>query len=143
MTQFSFNQLIYATLIAIAGEDDDVTKHEAKRINKVFDHFLTLSSSDKKAVLKEWKTTNGEKFTEMVVDLLKKYPKNDQLEAYMRVSQFINYSKTELEKSGKAVVKDGVDITRIEIQHYWEKANQVREAIGVTTQEYATFIKKK
>lgn len=142
MINLTFNQVIYAALIAIAGEDEEVTKKEKKRINAVFDHFLKLSSKEKKAVLQIWETNSEQEFTNVIVDVLSKYPKHDQLDAYKRIAQFINFSKNEAEKKGGGVVKDGVDIMRMEISQYWDRANIIRDAIGITPAEYASFVKR-
>ena len=143
MTGLTFNQVIYAALVAIAGEDEEVTKMERKRIDQVFDHFLKLASKEKKAVMKLWDTMSIKEFSAMLTAELKKYPKHDQLNAYKRIAQFINYSKNQAEKSGKGVIKDGVDISRLEIQQYWDRANIIRDGMDITAQEYANFIKRK
>ena len=46
MALFSFKQLIYGGMVAIAGVDNDVTSKETKYVNHVFDSFLKINSKE-------------------------------------------------------------------------------------------------
>ncbi len=141
MSELNFKQIVYAGLVAVAGEDEDVTKTEKKRIDKVFDHFIKMSSKEKKQVFERWDKMNENDFVQMIVDELRQFPKQDQLEAWKRIAQYINFTKNEYDKSSKVVMKDGVDIQRIEISKYWDKANVIREKLDFTAAEYNAFVK--
>ncbi len=141
MSKLNFKQVVYAGLVAVAGEDEDVTKQEKKRIDAVFDHFIKMSAKDKKEVFDYWKKMNEDEFVQLIITELREFPKNDQLEAWKRIAQYINYTKSQYDKNTKVVMKDGVDVGRIEITKYWEKANFIRDGLDFTAAEYNAFVK--
>lgn len=130
-------------MVAVAGEDEEVTKQEQKRVDVVFDHFMKLGDKEKKMVMDIWKSKKTDEFTAFVVSELKAYPKADQMEAYMRVAQYINYAKNEYNKSANVKLENGVDKARIEITKYWDRANIIKDQLDFTTTEYNAFIQKK
>lgn len=130
-------------MVAVAGEDEEVTKQEQKRVDVVFDHFMKLGDKEKKMVMDIWKSKKADEFTTFVVSELKAYPKADQMEAYMRVAQYINYAKNEYNKSANVKLENGVDKARIEITKYWDRANIIKDQLDFTTTEYNAFIQKK
>lgn len=143
MSQINFKQAVYAAMVAVAGEDEEVTKQEQKRVDVVFDHFMKLGDKEKKMVMDIWKSKKADEFTAFVVSELKAYPKADQMEAYMRVAQYINYAKNEYNKSANVKLENGVDKARIEITKYWDRANIIKDQLDFTTTEYNAFIQKK
>ncbi|MDD2963082.1 MAG: hypothetical protein PHQ65_05035 [Bacteroidales bacterium] len=143
MSQINFKQAVYAAMVAVAGEDEEVTKQEQKRVDVVFDHFMKLGDKEKKMVMDIWKSKKTDEFTAFVVSELKAYPKADQMEAYMRVAQYINYAKNEYNKSANVKLENGVDKARIEITKYWDRANIIKDQLDFTTTEYNAFIQKK
>jgi hypothetical protein len=143
MSQINFKQAVYAAMVAVAGEDEEVTKQEQKRVDVVFDHFMKLGDKEKKTVMDIWKSKKTDEFTAFVVSELKAYPKADQMEAYMRVAQYINYAKNEYNKSANVKLENGVDKARIEITKYWDRANIIKDQLDFTTTEYNAFIQKK
>lgn len=130
-------------MVAVAGEDEEVTKQEQRRVDTVFDHFMKLGDKEKKLVLDIWRTKKADEFTTFVIAELKAYPKLDQMEAYMRVAQFINFAKNEYNKAANVKLENGVDKARIEITKYWDRANVIKEHLDFTTAEYNGFIQKK
>lgn len=143
MSQINFKQTVYAAMVAVAGEDEEVTKQEQRRVDTVFDHFMKLGDKEKKLVLDIWRTKKADEFTTFVIAELKAYPKLDQMEAYMRVAQFINFAKNEYNKAANVKLENGVDKARIEITKYWDRANVIKEQLDFTTAEYNGFIQKK
>ena len=143
MSQINFKQAVYAAMVAVAGEDEEVTKQEQKRVDVVFDHFMKLGDKEKKTVMDIWKSKKTDEFTAFVVSELKAYPKADQMEAYMRVAQYINYAKNEYNKSANVKLENGVDKARIEITKYWDRANIIKDQLDFTTPDYNAFIQKK
>ncbi|HBZ68122.1 MAG TPA: hypothetical protein DEO70_14915 [Bacteroidales bacterium] len=143
MSQINFKQAVYAAMVAVAGEDEEVTKQEQRRVDTVFDHFMKLGDKEKKGVMDIWKAKQKDEFTKFVVSELKAYPKPDQMEAYMRIAQYINYAKNEYNQSSNVKLENGVDKARIEITKYWDRANVIKEQLDFTAIEYNAFIQKK
>lgn len=143
MSQINFKQAVYAAMVAVAGEDEEVTKQEQKRVDVVFDHFMKLGDKEKKMVMDVWKSKKADEFTAFVISELKAYPKADQMEAYMRIAQYINYAKNEYNKSANVKLENGIDKARIEITKYWDRANVIKEKLDFNTNEYNAYIQKK
>jgi hypothetical protein len=139
MAKFNYLQIVYGGMVAVAGVNEVVDTLEIKNINKVFDTYIKIPNRDKKEVLKIWKEMKEEKFVELIIEELKLFPKMDQLEAYKYVVQFINFSNHQYLKSKKSQPK-GVDPERAEMSQYWDKANVIREGLGISMVEYNAFI---
>jgi len=142
MAKFNYLQLIYGGMVAVAGVNEVLDKLELTNINTVFDKYVKVQSRDKKEVLKIWKEIKEGKFVELIIEELKAFPKNDQLEAYKFIVQYINHSNHQYLRTKKKHPK-GVDPERIEMSQYWDKANEIREGLEITINEYNSFIGRK
>lgn len=139
MAKFNYLQLIYGGMVAVAGVNEVVDSLEIKNINSVFDRNIKVKSREKREVLKIWKEIKEEKFVELIIEELILFPKMDQLEAYKYIVQFINFSNHQYLKAKKTQPK-GVDPERAEMSQYWDKANVIREGLGISMAEYNAFI---
>ena len=136
MALFSFKQLIYGGMVAIAGVDGDVTSKETKFVNQVFDKYLKINSKEKKEVIEVWKDKGDEAFTAILIEELKDFPKRDQIEAFSYVMKFISWSKTQYNQSKEESVK-GVDPIRAEMDLYHKKAEMIMRSLDFNAKEYA------
>jgi len=138
MALFSFKQLIYGGMVAIAGVDGEVTSKETKFVNTVFDKYLKVNSKDKKEVIKIWNDKGDDEFTKILIEELKDFPKRDQIEAFTYIMKFISWSKTQYNQSKDTDVK-GVDPVRAEMDLYHKKAEKIMRSLDFTAKEYATI----
>lgn len=136
MALFSFKQLIYGGMVAIAGVDGEVTSKETKFVNQVFDKYLKINSKEKKEVLQVWNDKGDDAFTEVLIEELKDFPKRDQIEAFSYIMKFISWSKTQYNQSKDVSVK-GVDPIRAEMDLYHKKAEMIMRSLAFNAKEYA------
>jgi len=136
MALFSFKQLIYGGMVAIAGVDGEVTSKETKFVNQVFDKYLKINSKEKKEVLKVWDEKGDDSFTEILIEELKDFPKRDQIEAFSYIMKFISWSKTQYNQS-KSMSEKGLDPIRAEMDMYHKKAEMIMRSLDFTAKEYA------
>jgi hypothetical protein len=136
MALFSFKQLIYGGMVAIAGVDGEVTSKETKFVNQVFDKYLKINSKEKKEVLNVWNEKGDDAFTQILMEELKDFPKRDQIEAFSYIMKFISWSKTQYNQS-KDVSEKGVDPIRAEMDLYHKKAEMIMRSLDFTAKEYA------
>ncbi|OYT15231.1 MAG: hypothetical protein B7C24_14160 [Bacteroidetes bacterium 4572_77] len=137
MALFSFKQLIYGGMVAIAGVDEDVTSKEIKYVNHVFDTYLKINSSEKKEVLKIWKEKGEDGFTQVLINELCDFPKRDQIEAFTFIMKFISWSKNQYNQNKDMNVK-GVDPFRAEMDLYHQRAEMIMKGLDFTSAEYAS-----
>ena len=138
MALFSFKQLIYGGMVAIAGVDGDVTSKETKFVNTVFDKYLKINSKEKKEVIQIWNSKGEDDFTKVLIEELTDFPKRDQIEAFTYIMKFISWSKTQYNESKDTSAK-GVDPVRAEMDLYHKKAEEIMRALDFTAKEYATI----
>lgn len=136
MALFSFKQLIYGGMVAIAGVDGEVTSKETKFVNQVFDKYLKINSKEKKEVLQVWNDKGDDAFTEILIEELKDFPKRDQIEAFSYIMKFISWSKTQYNQSTDVSTK-GVDPIRAEMDLYHKKAEMIMRSLDFNSKEYA------
>lgn len=136
MALFSFKQLIYGGMVAIAGVDGEVTSKEVKFVNQVFDKYLKINSKEKKEVINVWNEKGDDTFTEILIQELKDFPKRDQIEAFSYIMKFISWSKTQYNQS-KDMSEKGVDPIRAEMDLYHKKAEMIMRSLDFTAKEYA------
>jgi len=136
MALFSFKQLIYGGMVAIAGVDGEVTSKETKFVNQVFDKYLKINSKEKKEVLQVWNDKGDDEFTRILIEELKDFPKRDQIEAFTYIMKFISWSKTMYNQSKDTVAK-GVDPVRAEMDLYHKKAEMIMRSMDFNSKEYA------
>ena len=136
MALFSFKQLIYGGMVAIAGVDNDVTSKETKYVNHVFDSFLKINSKEKKEVLNIWQQKGEEPFTNILIEELNDFPKRDQIEAFTYIMKFISWSKNQYNQS-KDMNTKGVDPVRAEMDLYHQRAEMIMKGLDFTNAEYA------
>ena len=138
MALFSFKQLIYGGMVAIAGVDGDVTSKETKFVNTVFDTYLKINSKEKKEVIQIWNSKGEDDFIKVLIEELTDFPKRDQIEAFTYIMKFISWSKTQYNESKDTSAK-GVDPVRAEMDLYHKKAEEIMRALDFTAKEYATI----
>jgi len=136
MALFSFKQLIYGGMVAIAGVDGEVTSKETKFVNQVFDKYLKINSKEKKEVLEVWTDRGDDEFTKILIEELKDFPKRDQIEAFTYIMKFISWSKTMYNQSTDTSAK-GVDPVRAEMDLYHKKAEMIMRSMDFNAKEYA------
>jgi|GEM_PF-1256409 hypothetical protein len=136
MALFSFKQLIYGGMVAIAGVDGQVTSKETKFVNEVFDKYLKINASEKKEVLDVWASKGEDAFSEILISELKDFPKRDQIEAFSYIMKFISWSKTQYNQSKDNSTK-GVDPIRAEMDMYHKKAEVIMRSLDFNAKEYA------
>ena len=136
MALFSFKQLIYGGMVAIAGVDGKVTSKETKYVNDVFDKYLKINSKEKKEVIDIWNQKGEDEFTKILVEELNDFPKRDQIEAFTYIMKFISWSKTQYNQSKDNSVK-GVDPIRAEMDLYHKRAEMIMRSLSFTSKEYA------
>mgnify|MGYP005840204181 FL=1 len=136
MALFSFKQLIYGGMVAIAGVDGEVTSKETKFVNQVFDKYLKVNSKEKKEVINVWHEKGDEAFTQVLIEELKEFPKRDQIEAFSYIMKYISWSKTQYNQS-KDMSDKGVDPIRAEMDLYHKKAELIMRSLDFTAKEYA------
>ncbi len=142
MARFNYLQVIYGGMVAVAGVNGVVDAHEVENINKVYDRSIKLSRKDKKEVLKIWDELKEDKFVELIIEELKVFEKRDQLEAYKFMIHYINFTNHQYFKSKKKLPK-GVDPERVEMSQYWDKADFIRQGLGISIVEYNAYIGRK
>ena len=136
MALFSFKQLIYGGMVAIAGADGEVTSKETKFVNQVFDKYLKINTKEKKEVLEVWNSKGDDEFTRILIEELKDFPKRDQIEAFSYIMKFISWSKTMYNQSKDTAAK-GVDPVRAEMDLYHKKAEMIMRSMAFNSKEYA------
>ena len=136
MALFSFKQLIYGGMVAIAGVDGEVTSKETKFVNQVFDKYLKINTKEKKEVLEVWNSKGDDEFTRILIEELKDFPKRDQIEAFSYIMKFISWSKTMYNQSKDTAAK-GVDPVRAEMGLYHKKAEMIMRSMAFNSKEYA------
>ncbi|MCK5775188.1 MAG: TerB family tellurite resistance protein [Bacteroidales bacterium] len=136
MALFSFKQLIYGGMVAIAGVDGEVTSKEVKFVNEVFDKYLKINSREKKEVITIWNDKGDDGFTQILIDELNDFPKRDQIEAFTYIMKFISWSKTQYNQSKDTEAK-GVDPVRAEMDLYHKKAEKIMRALAFNAKEYS------
>ncbi len=135
MARFNYKQIIYAGMVAVAAVDDNVSKFEKNYMNDVFDKYMKLSNKEKNEVIKIWEQEH-DNFTTILIEEMKAFSKLDQIEAYSFILKFISWSKTKYNLTTESIPK-GVDPVRVEINLYYDKANEIRKALDFTDMEYS------
>lgn len=136
MAEFSFKQLIYGGMVSIAGVDGSVTSLETKYINQVFNKHQKMSPEEKNRVLSMWTLKGEEAFTDLLIQELLTFPKQNQIEAFSYIMSFINWSKAKYNQNLKKDLKPDESI-KAELDLYHKRAEYIMRSLSFSAKEYA------